>query len=653
MACKDYSVPSPASPPSRIRIERPQPSVDCGRYPPKRVTGDLVELSADIFRDGHESLRAVIRWRRPRKRRWREEPMRPIDAHLDGVRWAGAIAVDAPGCWEWTIEAWVDALAGWREELRRKLAAGERELTGELAEGIVLLRAASARAKASERRVIEAALATLEDEGAPPATKHDVALGTELAAAADRAPDRSRASTLEAPLRIDVDPPLARFGTWYELFPRSWGGFQGLRAKLGEFAALGIDVLYLTPIHPIGTTNRKGANNQPLAGPGDPGSPWAIGGPEGGHEAIHPELGSVEDFERLVADARAHGVEVALDLAINCSADHPWLREHPEWFYQRPDGTLKYAENPPKRYQDIYSLDFDCSDWRALWDALREIVRLWIARGVRVFRVDNPHTKPLAFWEWLLSDVREHHPEVIFLAEAFTRRAVMRELAKLGFDQSYTYFTWKNSRWELTEYVSELAYGEEREYFRPNMFANTPDILSEHLQRGGRPAFESRMVLAATLSPSYGIYSGFEHCEHTPVRPGSEEYLDSEKYEIKQRGLDGPLLGLFARLNAIRREHPALQRFANVTFLDTANDALIAYAKRIGADVLLTVVNIDSRHAQEGLLTLGSDLGLPDSFDVVDLLDGARYEWRSGGPRNFVRLVPNERVAHVMAVEGR
>jgi starch synthase (maltosyl-transferring) len=644
-------VPSPASPPSRIRIEKPQPSVDCGRYPPKRVAGDLVEVSADIFRDGHEMLRAVIRWRGPRKRRWQEASMHPTDAHENGVRWARAIAVDAPGCWEWTIEAWVDELASWRDEVQRKLTAGQRELTGELAEGIVLLRGASSRARASERRVIEAALATLEDEAALPETKHDVALGTELAAAADRTPDRSRASTLDAPLRIDVDPPLARFGTWYEVFPRSWGGFEGLHAKLEEFAALGIDVLYLTPIHPIGTTNRKGANNEPIADPGDPGSPWAIGGPEGGHEAILPDLGSVEDFERLVADARAHGVEIALDFAIHCSADHPWLREHPEWFYQRPDGTLRYAENPPKRYQDIYNLDFECSEWRALWDALREIVRLWIARGVRVFRVDNPHTKPFAFWEWLLSDVRERNPEVIFLAEAFTRRAVMRELAKLGFDQSYTYFTWKNSRWELSEYIGELAYGEEREYFRPNMFTNTPDILSEYLQHGGRPAFEARMVLAATLSPSYGIYSGFEHCENTPVRPGSEEYLDSEKYEIKQRDLDGPLLGLFATLNAIRRDQPALQRFENVTFLDTANDSLIAYAKGTGADLVLTVVNIDFRHAQEGLLVLGSEFGLPDAFDVVDLLDGARYEWRSRGPGNFIRLLPDERVAHVIAVE--
>ena len=486
----------------------------------------------------------------------------------------------------------------------------------------------------------------LEDPGIPEETKHDAALGPELLAAVGRHPDRRRATTLEQPLTIDVDRERARFGAWYELFPRSWGGFDGVREQLPGFAELGFDVLYLPPIHPIGHTNRKGRNDAPVAGPEDPGSPWAIGSPSGGHEAVHPDLGTVQDFEALCAAAAEHGIEIALDFAIQCSADHPWLREHPDWFQQRPDGTLKYAENPPKKYQDIYNVDFDCAEWRALWEALRDLVLLWVQRGVRIFRVDNPHTKPLAFWEWLIAEVRARHPEVIFLSEAFTRRAVMRELAKVGFDQSYTYFTWKNSRWELSDYVAELAHGEERDYFRPNFFVNTPDILTEYLQHGGRPAFEARLVLAATLSPSYGIYSGFEHCENMPVREGSEEYLDSEKYEIKQRRLDGPLLPLVRRLNAIRRQTPALQRFENVEFLDAANEALIAYAKRSGDDVLVAVVNTDFRHAQQGWLSIPHELGLPGAFDVVDLLDDRRYEWRTGG--NYVRLDPGVRVAHLM-----
>ncbi len=487
--------PSEERPPSRIRIERPLPRIDCGSYPPKRCAGDLVAVSADIFRDGHDVLRAVVRWRGPGDKRWQESAMEPVDAHLDGVRWAGSFKVEGPGRWEWTIEAWSDAFASWREEISRKLEFGQHSLTSELAEGVLILREASGRAKGEDGRVISAALATLEDAGAPEALKHDTALGHELLGAMQRSPDRSRSTGLEGTLSIDVDRLRARFGAWYELFPRSWGGFSGVESQLPRLAELGFDVLYLTPIHPIGVTARKGRDGALQAGAGDPGSPWAIGAPKGGHEAIDPALGTVEDFEALQQSALRLGLELALDLALHCSADHPWLTEHPEWFMHRPDGTLKYAENPPKKYQDIYNLDFDCAEWRSLWDALREIVLLWVDRGVRVFRVDNPHTKPLAFWEWLIAEVRGKHPEVLFLSEAFTRRAVMRELAKVGFDQSYTYFTWKNSRAELTEYVTELAYGEEREYLRPNFFVNTPDILSEYLQHGGRPAFQARLVL--------------------------------------------------------------------------------------------------------------------------------------------------------------
>jgi starch synthase (maltosyl-transferring) len=655
---KDYIVPrTPAQatataegrPPARIRIEQPLPRIDCGRYPPKRCEGDFVEISADVFRDGHDLVRAVVRWRGPGKRRWQERPMRPVDAHVDGVRWVGGFVVEHVGRWEWTIEAWSDAFATWREELRRKLAFGQHDLSSELSEGVLMLRDAAVRARGEDRRMIDQARQLLEDPDVPEAAKHDAALGQELLAAVERHPDRSSSTTLGHRLMLDVDRALARFGAWYELFPRSWGGFAGVLEQLPRFAELGFDVLYLTPIHPIGETYRKGRDGALVAGAGDPGSPWAIGGRDGGHEAVDSDLGTVEEFEALVAAAQRHGLEIALDLAIHCSADHPWLHAHPEWFVQRPDGTLKYAENPPKKYQDIYNLDFDCADWRALWEALRKLVLLWVARGVRIFRVDNPHTKPLAFWEWLIAEVRRRHPDVIFLSEAFTRRAVMRELAKLGFDQSYTYFTWKSSRAELTEYVGELAFGEEREYLRPNLFVNTPDILSAYLQHGGRPAFEARLVLAATLSPSYGIYSGFESCENVPLHEGSEEYLHSEKYELKQRHLDGPLLPLVKRLNRIRRENEALHELSNIMFMDTANDALFAYAKRTGENLIITVVNIDFRSGQEGLLVLPPDLGLPPRFDVLDLLDDTTYAWRTR--ENYVRLEPGRRVAHVMRVQ--
>jgi starch synthase (maltosyl-transferring) len=528
--------------------------------------------------------------------------------------------------------------------------AGQHDLAGELSEGAEILRAAAARARAaSDRRLIEHALATLTDDAAPEEAKHDAGLGPELAAAIARHPDRSRSVTLEAPYEIDVDRERARFGSWYELFPRSWGGFRGTAEVVPEIAALGFDVLYLTPVHPIGETNRKGANNALVAADGDPGSPWAIGlAGVGGHEAVHPDLGSLEDFAHLVATCHEHGIEPALDFAIQCSADHPWLTEHPEWFHHRPDGSLKYAENPPKRYQDIYNVNFESEDWKGLWNALLEVVLLWVDRGVKIFRVDNPHTKPMAFWEWLIREVRAKHPDVVFLAEAFTRRAVMRTLGKIGFNQSYTYFTWQQSRWELEQYVNELAHAS-AEYFRPNFFTNTPDILTEQLQHGGRPTFEARLVLAATLSPSYGIYSGYEWLEHTAVREGSEEYLDSEKYAIRPRTLGGaPLLGLLRLLNDARRAHPALQHLANVEFLDTANDGLIAYVKRHEGDVVLGVVCLDAQWAQEGLVDVPGHLGLPPSFQVQDLLDGQRYDWRVGG--NFVRLVPGVRQAHLFRV---
>ena len=642
---------SRSEPPRRIEIQYPAPTVDGGRYPAKRCVGDTVTVAADIFRDGHDMLRAVARYRGPGERRWREAALRPVDEHLDGVRWEGEFEVGRAGRWQYTVEAWTDVFGTWRDELERKILAGQHDLAGELSEGAVLLRDALSAAKDSDdRALIEHALRTLEDPAAPETSKHDTALGPVLVATVERVAERHGATALREPLAIEVDRGRARFGAWYELFPRSWGGLAGVQSELPQLAELGFDVVYLPPIHPIGRKNRKGRNNALTAGPDDPGSPWAIGAAEGGHDAVHPELGTLEDLRRLTAAAHELGIDIALDFAIQASADHPWLEEHPEWFHHRPDGTLKYAENPPKRYQDIYNFNWESPDWRGLWDAWLAIVLEWVDCGVKAFRVDNPHTKPFAFWEWLIARVHERDRDVVFLAEAFTRRAVMRQLAKLGFSQSYTYFTWKNSRWELTEYVSELAYSGEQEYFRPNFFANTPDILHAYLQHGGPPAFEARLVLAATLSPSYGIYSGYEHFENVPVVEGSEEYLDSEKYEAKQRALDGPLLPAIARLNAARRDNPALQHLSNVWFLETENDALIAYAKRTGGNIVLVVVNMDPHQTQEGLAIVPAELGTPPAFFVHDLLSDEHYQWRIGP--NYVRLEPGVRQAHLLRVEA-
>ena len=602
-----------------------------------------------MFRDGHELLRAVVRHRGPGGD-WEESEMQRLDAHLDGVRWGGSFVVGHTGRYEYTIEAWSDAFGTWRDELRRKLEAGQHDLGGELSEGIVLLRATAARAQDTESQsLIDHALRSLEDPAIPEAAKHDVALGPELSEVVERVQERHGAVSVE-PLAIEVDRVRARFGSWYELFPRSWGGFEGVERQLPRLAELGFDVVYLPPIHPIGRTNRKGRDNSLIAAPEDPGSPWAIGDETGGHDAVHSDLGTIDDLRRLTRVASEHGIDIALDFAIQCSADHPWLREHPEWFHRRPDGTLKYAENPPKRYQDIYNVNWDSPDWQGLWQALLDVMLQWVDCGVKVFRVDNPHTKPFAFWEWLIEQVHARDRDVVFLAEAFTRRAVMRHLGKIGFSQSYTYFTWKNSRYELTEYVSELAYSGEQEYFRPNFFANTPDILHAYLQHGGRPAFEARLVLASTLSPSYGIYSGFENVENVAVREGSEEYLHSEKYELKRRALDGPLLPTVQQLNFIRRENPALQHLSNITFLDTANDALIAYAKQSAGNTVICVVNIDPHQAQQGVATVPASLGLAPSFTVHDLLSDDRYQWRIGP--NYVRLEPGVRQAHVLRVEA-
>jgi starch synthase (maltosyl-transferring) len=597
------SLPSTKEPPPRIQIQRVRPQIDCGRYPVKRTVGDEVVVTGTIFRDGHDVLGAEIRYRAPGETRWRTTPLRP----LGNDEWRGSFTVDAPGRWTFTVAAWSDRIASWQDEVRRKLAGGQTDFAGELAEGQALL---------GERLTLEDALDLTRE-------------------------DRHGKVELDLKLGVDVERELARFGAWYELFPRSFGGLKGVGKVLPRLAELGFDVVYLPPIHPIGVSNRKGRNNAVTAKKNDVGSPWAIGGKEGGHTAIHPDLGTMDDFDRLVARGREVGIEIALDFAIQCSPDHPWLKEHPEWFHRRPDGTLKYAENPPKRYQDIYNVNFESENWRELWQALLEVVLFWVSHRVRVFRVDNPHTKPVAFWEWLIAEVRQVDPGVVFLSEAFTRPAMMTTLAKSGFSQSYTYFTWKNSKAELVELMTQVL--EWSEFYRPNFFVNTPDILHEYLQEGGAPSFEARLVLAATLSPAYGIYSGFENYENVPVTAGSEEYLDSEKYEVKKRKLDGPLLPLVQRLNEIRRAEPALQRVENLRWLESENEQLLAYLK----DDMITIVNIDFARTREGLCVIPASLGLPPAFGVRDLLSGESYRWTIG--RNYISLAPGK--SHVFKVE--
>jgi starch synthase (maltosyl-transferring) len=600
------AAPRTKRPPARIQIQDVSPQVDCGRYPFKRTVGDRVDVRARIFRDGHETLGAAVRWKPRADSRWRESPLTPVGNDW----WEGSFTADECGRWCFRVEAWVDRIASWQVEIRRKSDAGQADLASELAEGALIL--------GREHVTLEEGLS------APAGDRHEKAWS--------------------ATYDVDVDRERARFSSWYELFPRSWGGFKGVEEVLPQLAELGFDVVYLPPIHPIGETNRKGRNNAEQAEAGDVGSPWAIGGAEGGHTAIHPELGTMKDFERLVRRGRELGCEICIDFAINASADHPWLKQHPEWFHRRPDGTLKYAENPPKRYQDIYNLNFDSEDWQGLWDALRGVVLHWVERGVRCFRVDNPHTKPVAFWEWLIREVREVEPETIFLSEAFTRPAMMTTLGKVGFSQSYTYFTWKNTRWELADFVRELVGW--APFYRPNFFANTPDILHEYLQEGGRPAFEARLVLATMLSPSYGIYSGYESFENVPVKPGSEEYLDSEKYEVKQRALDGPLLPLVKRLNEIRRDNPALQHFENVELLETESEHLFAFAKRTDGNTVVVVTNLDPTAERDGLCVIPAQLGLPPAFAGEELLSGQPFGWGIG--RNFVRLGPGQ--SHIVRV---
>jgi starch synthase (maltosyl-transferring) len=639
----------------RVVIESVDPEVDAGHFPIKRTPGEQVTVEADVFADGHDVVAAVLLWRTRGRERWKEAPM----TALGNDRWSARFAITELTDYEYTIEGWVDRFETWRQEISKKAAASQ-DVSSELLEGAALVQAAVARIRSADRAAqLKDAATAMDDRSAPLKARLEAALSPDLSRLM-AGTDRGEATRYDRVLKVLVERERARFGAWYEMFPRSAGDdptrsatFDEAAARLPYIASMGFDVLYLPPIHPIGRSFRKGRNNTTDPGPDDPGSPWAIGAAEGGHTAVEPALGTLADFDRFVAAARRHGLEIALDIAFQASPDHPYVKTHPEWFRHRPDGSIKYAENPPKKYQDIYPFDFLSDDWRGLWQELTRVIEFWIDHGVRIFRVDNPHTKPFAFWEWALAEIHARHRDTIFLSEAFTRPKIMRRLAKAGFSQSYTYFTWRNTKAELIEYFTELTATPVREYLRPNLFTNTPDILHEYLQRGGRPAFQARLVLAATLGASYGIYSGFELLENVPVRPGSEEYHDSEKYQIRPRNFDraDSLSELIREVNAIRAAHPALHGDWTLAFHPTDNDQLISYSKRTpdGSDLILVVANLDPVNMQHGWITLPLDrwkVSPTAAIEAVDLLSNERYYWR--GERNYVRLDPQLRVAHIL-----
>lgn len=641
-------------------IEGIRPEIDAGRFPIKRAVGEDVVVEADVFADGHDSIGAALRYRHE-DNGWSECPME----FIGNDRWRASFPVTALGIYHYTITGWIDHFATWRRDMIKRREAGQN-VQVDLLIGAQLIEAAGKRADGSDARTLAKSAQTIRTERLPLLDRIAAALSDDLAVTVSKYPDRRFASTYDRELSVVVDREKARFSTWYEMFPRSSSGkpgehgtFKDLEARLPYVASMGFDVLYLPPIHPIGTAYRKGKNNNPAGAPDEPGSPWAIGSEEGGHKAIHPDLGTLDDFRQLIARAHTHGIEIAMDIAFQCSPDHPYVKEHREWFKIRPDGTVQYAENPPKKYQDIFPLDFETDQWKPLWDELKSVFDYWIAQGVKIFRVDNPHTKSFAFWEWVIGELRRRHPDVIFLSEAFTRPKVMYRLAKLGFTQSYNYFPWRNTKTELTQYFTELTRSEVTEFFRPNLWPNTPDILTEHLQHGGRPAFMSRLVLAATLGASYGIYGpAFELGEHRPLKQGSEEYLDSEKYEIRHWNLDRPesLREFIACVNRIRRENPALQRNERLHFHSGDNDQLICYSKSTSdlTNVIVIVVNLSPYHVHSGWLQLDlAALGLEADrpFQVQDLLTNAYYLWQ--GARNYIQVDPHSAPAHIFRVRRR
>jgi starch synthase (maltosyl-transferring) len=628
----------------KIVIEDVSPRLDCGRYAVKREVGDSLVVGADIFKEGHDAIAAAVRFRAEDETDWREARM----FFVDNDRWEGSVTLERNARYYYTVVAWTDWFGSWRSELRKKFDAGQ-EVSSELLEGNALVEGAAGRAAGKDRKRFRQLLDALSRGGEP--DRVAVALSDELLELMETYPDRADLTVYDLELPVQVDRTAARFAAWYELFPRSMsddpnrhGTFDDVIAKLPYVRDMGFDVLYFPPIHPIGRSHRKGKNNSLVPEPGDPGVPYAIGGKEGGHKDIHPELGTLKDFHRLVEAAHRHGLEIALDFAIQVSPDHPYVEKHPDWFYVRPDGTIKYAENPPKKYQDIYPLNFYGDSWEEQWNEWKSVILFWVDQGVKIFRVDNPHTKPVQFWEWMIRDVQREHPDVIFLSEAFTRPKMMRTLAKAGFTQSYTYFTWRNFKWEIQDYLTELTAGPMREYYRGNFFVNTPDINPEFLQKGGRPAFMIRAVLAATLSSVYGVYSGFELCEATPI-PGKEEYLNSEKYEIRAWDWDRPgnIRDLITRLNRIRRENPALHEYDNLRFHLCDSDEVLFYEKSTadGRNALFFAVNLDPFEAHDVTLMFPMDVigvGEHEAWEAEDLLEGGVHLWH--GSHQRVRLEP-------------
>jgi len=645
----------------RVIIENVKPEVDAGTFPIKRTVGDTVVVEADVFTDGHEAISALLLCRKDSDEAWREIPMEP----LVNDRWQGRFVVTEMGRYVYAVTAWIDAFKGWWLGLNKKVEA-EQDVSVDLLIGANLIEAASQRDGGVGQAHLREWIETLRADAVSDTDKIKLVLSDAMVQTMAANPDRRFATTYPRELTVAVDRERAGFSTWYEMFPRSTapepgrhGTFQDCEARLPYIAMMGFDVLYLPPIHPIGRTQRKGKNNALSPLPDDVGVPWAIGAAEGGHQAIHPALGTLEDFRHLVAKAQAHGIEIALDIAFQCSPDHPYIKTHPEWFRWRPDHTVQYAENPPKKYEDIYPFEFDNDHWQGLWEELTGVVLFWIEQGVKIFRIDNPHTKPFHFWAHLIGCVKAQHPDAIFLAEAFTRPKVMYHLAKLGFSQSYTYFAWRNTKAELTQYLTELTTTDVKEFFRPNFWPNTPDILNEYLQFGGRPAFIIRLVLAATMTASYGIYGpAFELCEATPREPGSEEYVDSEKYQLQHWDLDRPdsLQHLISRVNRIRQDHAALQSNRHLHFHPVSNDELICYSKRTDdrSNLILVVVNLDPHHTQAGWVDLDLDeLGIePDeSYQVHDLLGEAKYLWN--GAHNYIELNPHVVPVHILLMRRR
>lgn len=640
----------------RIVIENVNPEIGCGKYPIKKVVGEKVNVTADVFGDGHDVVKAILLYRQKGAEKWEEIPM----AFLGNDHWETSFTPERLVQYELTIKGWVDHFGTWQHALEKKYEANQ-DISTEVLVGVQLLEEAIPRAKPNHAKKLESGAAALS-EGKGPAVVLQ-GLSEEITSLMHQYGDRENASTYAKTITVDVERKKALFSTWYEFFPRSaaqqpekHGTFRDCERLLPRIAEMGFDVLYFPPIHPIGRNHRKGLNNAVTANPGDPGSPWAIGSEEGGHKAIHPELGTLNDFTRLVRKAKQAGIDIALDLALQCAPDHPYVKEHPQWFKWRPDGTVQYAENPPKKYQDILPINFESDDWQNLWLELKSIVDYWIDKGVTIFRVDNPHTKPFPFWEWLIGEVRKEHPELIFLAEAFTRPRIMEQLGKIGFNQSYTYFTWRTTQEEITSYMEELTKTDRRHYYRPNFWPNTPDILPPHLVMGGEPAFLSRLILAATLSSNYGLYGPLYEFGLNEPYPGKEEYIDSEKYEIRHWDWDKDtrIKDYIELINQIRKENPALQETNNIHFGAAHNPQIICYGKATDdyANQMIIVVNLDPHQEQRSMVKVPLEkLGIPHNrpYWVYDLISGSKYQWE--GEWNYVALNPHLQPAHVFRVE--